>query len=515
MMKRLLFLTVIAAFLSTANVSAQPELDTTFNGTGNLVLQSAYFGARDMVIQPDNKIVLVSECGTALGSFGFCAVRLNPDGSYDAPFGNPPPLQHTYRLVIPYNGSLVRGIGIQSDGKLVLVGGGSTRTIVMRWHADGNMDTSFGAAGGITSTDFQPGTNERGERVLIQPDGKILVAGYTDTGSYIQFVVRFNSDGTLDSSFGSGGIVNVVLPGLWASGKSIALQRDGKILVGGTAGGAYLVTRFDPNGSLDPTWDGDGKVTFSNPSGAGDFEGVVSLAVQRDGRVLALGRLNVLFRLNADGSVDTSFDSDGWRTALTGAGTSDAYDFVVTAGGRITVVGMRPGSGSFIRDYRVARYLRDGSPDLSFSDDGFIDIDVATYDAAYTAAVDPMGRVVIAGTAGSGQIPNPFVPGVGSVVRLTAPVVPVEITGRVVSPEGRPVAGAIMTARDDTGNIWNSVTNPFGYYRIANIPSGRSYTISVRSKRFVFSERTLFVALETDDFNFVAVSPVTGSPKVR
>jgi uncharacterized delta-60 repeat protein len=275
------------------------------------------------------------------------------------------------------------------------------------------------------------------------------------------------------------------------------------------------VARFNIDGSPDTTWNGSGlnSINYNNPQGDSVIatSGIRSLAIQPDGRIVAVGGFsNILFRFNTNGSLDTSFDGDGSRQALISG--REPYDLVISSGGAITVVGLRswsilPPSLPFL--YYVARYKQDGSPDLSFSDDGYLEIDISssTVDGARAVAKDSLGRIVIAGLAGDGNPNHPFENSIFSAARLIAPVSSVGILGRVIRFDGRPVANATLTADDGAGTIITARTNPFGYYRFPNVQSGRTYTISVRAKKLVFTDRSVFVSDQIANFDFISEQP--------
>ena len=502
MTRNLLASLLFMVFVFMLGVSAQPELDATFAGGGKTtIVFGATASADDLAIQPDNKIVLVSSCfHISLGSFPFCAIRLNADGSIDDTFRTFPTSSGVYTAF----GTDVTGVALQSAGKIVAVGysGTSSGNVAMlRYNTDGSLDSSFGS-GGTVITDINSGSDDRARKVLIQPDGKILVVGTT---ANTQFVARYLSTGLLDGTFGTGGVAKTVIAGSSTSGVSIALQPDGKILAGGGTSTSFLLTRLTSDGMPDSTWDGDGIVTIGS---AGSFEdqGFRSVAVQRDGRVVAVGHTNILYRFNANGSPDTSFDQDGSRQAL-GNPSASPRDVVVGAGGRITVVGEKNLVAGVPFLYLTARYLPDGSPDPSYSDDGLLDIDVMSggSDGAWTTGIDSLGRVVIAGRSANGTVQNPFETAVFSVARLSAPSVVVSVSGRVTGPDGSPVSNALLRTQDAAGNYLTSRSSPFGYYRF-DLPIGHAYTISVTSKRFTFANRVVSVGDEITDFDFVGAS---------
>lgn len=262
----------------------------------------------------------------------------------------------------------VSAIKLQSDGKIVAVAGGSTP--LMRLNSDGSFDSSFGSGGKVA---FSAST-ETLTSVAIQSDGKILVAGSAGTGSAHSFeVARVNTDGSFDSSFGSGGKITVAFSDD-AIAASLALQSDGKILVAGqertgsTFG--YAVARLNGDGSLDSTFNGTGKLIYVNGNGA------YNVTVQSDGKILlagsdtsALPASMCAVRLNSDGSFDNTFGVGGKaRASFGGNVSSGARNVAVASDGRIVLGGSSSdSSGGYMG---VARLNSDGSLDTSFNGTG-------------------------------------------------------------------------------------------------------------------------------------------------
>src|SRR4029079_2637604 len=208
-----------------------------------------------------------------LGSSGtgndFAVVRYNPDGSLDTTFDGDGKLTTDFGAA--FNNDVASAITVQPDGKILVAGSGSSFSAsnsdfaVARYNPDGSLDTSFAGVGKFTFG--LGGFNDFASDVVLQPDGKILIAGTTfiDSGSHSDFaVVRLNSDGSFDTTFDGDGRLITNL-GLFDQVASLALQPDGKILVaGGTSTGAgfdFALVRYNSNGSLDTTFDGDGKLT--------------------------------------------------------------------------------------------------------------------------------------------------------------------------------------------------------------------------------------------------------------
>lgn len=265
-------------------------IDTTFNLSPNFTGGTSLF---DIIkIQPDGKILTIG----STSSLDLAKIwRLNTDGSIDTTFNSP-----------TLSSDFLSCIEIQNDGKIIIGGGftGSTQNRIIRLNSDGSKDTSFNIGTGFNTLYVYD--------IVIQTDGKIIVVGdFTAfNGTSVGGVCRLNSDGTLDTTFNSGG------SGFNNSGNTVILQPDGKIIIGGrfssyngTSTSNNLI-RLNTNGSKDSS--------FTNGSFTGGFLGfgnIFSLALQPDGKILAGGYFeqvsgvttNHIVRLNSDGTRDTSF----------------------------------------------------------------------------------------------------------------------------------------------------------------------------------------------------------------
>ena len=523
------FLLFVSFIFLTFQVSAQIELDTTFGSTGKFIVLTGISGTpADMKILPDNRVIMVGSCAAIYnGATIVCVARLNEDGSLDTTL-------HGMNGDIPVNYVLTNipgtrpgttqdqvnyssGIVLLNDGKFIVAGvatiNNEERMFLIRYNQDGIQDASFGT-NGIATYSINSG-GSRASKVVIQPNGKIVIVGYSgsSTTNKKQVVVRFNSDGSFDTSFGNGGVVTVEIPDNYTLGASIALQNDGKILTGGymtnvpgppSSNTFYLLTRFNSDGTLDTTFDGDGFKTIPFVTTGTYYQGFNKLALQTDGRILALGYSNILYRFNTDGSLDTSFDGDGSRPALNGS--SNANDLTVTPSGKITVVGQTP-VNTFVYNYRTARYLPDGSPDTSYGNGGNLDINIESgkQHAARVVAFDTVGRIVVGGISAQGTVQNPYSTPNFSIARLKAvPIQNVAIAGRITKADGRYVINGFVTIKLGNQIIANGRTNSIGYYHFQNIPSGQTYTISVRAKNLVFNDSSLLVDDEIKALNISA-----------
>jgi uncharacterized delta-60 repeat protein len=262
-------------------------------------------------------------------------------------------------------------VAIQDDGKIVVAGSssGGTDIVLVRYTVDGSLDATFDGDGKVI-TDIEGEDSAFG--ITIQPDQRILVAGTSD-GAANAVVVRYESDGALDTAFGAGGVASAAVTGGGAA-LDVGLQSDGGIVVTGIAGFAsgtpqVLVARFDAGGVLDGAFDGDGIVT--TPLGAGGGLGS-GLAVQTDDKVVVAGASfstsneNVaLLRYATDGSLDAAFGNNGKRITDVGPGPDEGHDVTLQSDGKI-VVG---GSANFDKA-AILRYTSDGTLDATFHADG-------------------------------------------------------------------------------------------------------------------------------------------------
>ncbi len=350
------------------------SLDTSFNGTGKLVTDirvgTSDFG-ESVTVQPDGKIVVAGYSYSG-GANDFAVVRYNANGSLDTSFNG------TGKLVTDIGVAYDRGfsVTIQPDGKIVVAGfsdrgsSSSSDLVVMRYNANGSLDTSFNGTGKVV-TDIGVGTSDFGESVTVQPDGKIVVAGYSYSGGGYDFaVVRYNANGSLDTSFnGTGKLVTDIGVGPSDFGESVTVQLDGKIVLAGQSysGSSYdfAVARYNANGSLDTSFNGTGKL-MTDIGGTTDERGE-SVTVQPDGKIVVAGTSQGIFavvRYNANGSLDTSFNGTGKLVTDIGVGKS----VTVQPDGKIVVAGYGDSDGSYdFDDFAVVRYNANGSLDTAFN----------------------------------------------------------------------------------------------------------------------------------------------------
>jgi len=413
----LLALLALAFVLTPRFMSAQTTggtLDTNF-GTGGKVttdLGGTGSAARAVAVQPDGKIVAAGVVAiNGVAAFGLA--RYNPDGTLDPSFGT----GGTVTTAFDFVGSIDRvfSVVLQPDGKIVVAGSTVVNLFanfaLARFNANGTLDASFGT-GGIVTTGF--GVSAEAFSVAVQADGKIVAAGYANLDGAFDFaVVRYNSNGTLDASFGTGGKVTTAFAlsqGFsQAQAFSVAVQPDGRIIAAGNAfvGGAFdfALARYNINGTLDASF-GTGGQVMTDFAGFNDQAG--SVVVQPDGKIVVAGQAGpyintgldfALARYNSNGTLDTSFGTGG-KVTTDFAGSRDMPSepsaVVLQGDGKIVMVGQTLVGG--FNDFALARCNSNGTLDASFGTSGKATTDFAgSDDQPFSVAVQPDGNIVVAG----------------------------------------------------------------------------------------------------------------------
>jgi len=287
------------------------SLDPTFGNNGKVVISSPIWSLTGVVVQPDGKIVVSG--ANFNPTRDFLAIRFNKDGSLDTAFGSGGFATADFFQTTDEAWDLA----LQADGKIVLVGSSDDGLLAAaRFNPDGSLDASFGN-GGKSAPGLAPG-REQGLAVAIQPDGKIVAAGSVVTDQHNDFLLtRFEPNGALDTTFGDSRKVITDFSNSFDDIQDIVLQPDGKIVAVGTAGSNFALARYNTNGGLDNTFGSGGKLrtTFQ---GADDGQSVV---LQRDGKIVMAGstsgpvdpspRSFALARYNTNGSLDTAFGDQG------------------------------------------------------------------------------------------------------------------------------------------------------------------------------------------------------------
>jgi uncharacterized delta-60 repeat protein len=402
---------LLAQVILASPVNAAPgDLDASFGIGGKVTTDvGGYDEVLALTIQPDGRIVAAG--ATFNGSTGgsdFVVARYKTDGSLDLTFGSGGVATTDFAGRI----DIATGVALQSDGKIIVCGLSRIGTdhatsdfALARYTANGALDPTFGV-GGRVFTDFGGSADSAGGGVVIQPNGKIVAGGTVTSnasGTISDFgLARYSADGSLDQTFGQGGRVVTNIENHSASAAAMVLQPDGRIVLGGGAGDLGLaLARYEADGSLDPTF-GVGGIAIGMASGTS----ATGLALEPSGKLVAAGPKTTLIppsqlasdfgveRLNPDGSLDPTFGTGGRVTTDIGGDIADddfVADVAIQADGKIVVAGNSFGTHRIA----LARYNSNGSLDAGFGTGGvslttpFVDL--------VAVALQPDGKIVAGG----------------------------------------------------------------------------------------------------------------------
>ncbi len=428
------------AFLLFYNTTfSQPgTLDTHFGNNGIVIteLNNAKGTSNTSIQQADGKIIAAGNGGQG-EEVGFLLVRYLEDGTIDNSFG-------TYGYVITdfkdetyeyFESEQVYALAVQPDGKILAAGYGYHKLlvdedgsvtafydiIIARYLPNGNPDSSFGTYGKVVA-DFS--LLEKTSAMQLASDGKIILGGSSAPlpgepldRNWDYFLARFNNDGTVDTEFGDNGKVVTDFQNLYYEHiNSLALQEDGKIVAGGLhkptrlgANQKFAIARYNEEGSLDASFGDSGKVITDLSSRA---EEIRSIAIQDDGKIIAVGAANVFYfiesdmavaRYNTNGTLDTEFGDDGKVIIKFDELASIAEKVLLQSDGKIILAG-NSYSGDELVDFGLARCLSDGSLDETFGENGKTVTPLGQYDDANSALLQKNGKIVIVGTTTSDVI---------------------------------------------------------------------------------------------------------------
>lgn len=471
------------------------QLDPTFNLTGKLQTPMGF--ANDIVsataVQTDGKIVCAGYSYNADGNYDFSILRLNSDGSLDKSFNS----NGKILLNLGSGTDWATGLAIQPNGK-ILVGGTSFTGLdddfaIVRINADGSLDNTFGIGGTVFTNILK---EDRIGSLALQPDGKIIAAGfsYNPTGDAM-IVARYNSNGSLDNTFGLSGLT-IEPVNIWSFfAESIKIQNDGKIVIGGYAlnelvngYSEFMVSRYNIDGNLDTTFNSTGTVRTRIGN---DFSRANSLAIQPDGKILLGGSSSnlhfvsdfTIVRYNTNGLLDPTFGTNGVViTALTPE-TELGADLLIQPDGKIILTGNTFTDAANLQNFSILRYKGDGNLDADFGNNGLVNVDFGGSESAASADLQPDGKLVVAGWS------------TNSTQRILSLM-------RLLGDSPIPAKAAISGRIQGNTNIANSFrsliiknlqtnesrlvpVNAFGYFRATELPTNNYYSITVKTKRGV------------------------------
>jgi uncharacterized delta-60 repeat protein len=406
------------------------SLDPTFgNGAGYVTTSTSAYddGARTVLIQPNGDIVAVGNAGTSSNTYEFGVERYNPNGSLDTSFGSGGVALASFgsQSVVGSSGALYPA-GTANAGEIVEEGASSNGQyqVLARFNSNGTLDTTFGTGGevmtaipGISSIndglpDIAPGPNDQ---VVVTSTGQIVALGVSqNTGQFA--LVRYNANGSLDTTFGQGGFVITAVPNADLGSCTLLQQPDGSLIVTATSDangagslGLWDLFCFNANGTPNTSFGNQGVVTTAAPGGTSTAALYFNAGPSNDGQIVVVGEsgeTEYLARYNANGSLDTTFGTGGL--------VQSPFSFVpwqaaVDANGRIVVTGFN-GSGT-----EVARFNVNGTPDTTFGNGGLMTTTFGTGSKGQAVAIYPNagastdGDIVVAGYTGNGTKDNVLV----------------------------------------------------------------------------------------------------------
>ncbi len=411
----------LAGVIACYNCSGQSAgtLDSTFNGDGIFTHDFGFHAnLNDVTLQPDQKIICTGVALTPAFSSVVKVVRLKIDGTPDSTFAT----NGVYSLFLG-NETHAYESYVQDDGKIIVAGITYDTNYIADWmllrlDSSGVLDPTFGT-GGITTVDFF-GRDDIAQAVTVQADGKILVSGTcNDTVNFYNnpTIVRFTADGIIDSTFATNGIISVAGIHIDNELTSISVQQDGKIVAGGHFSKFFtgamdfdvLVIRVDSTGVLDSTFGLNGVVKTSINGGIDDSFG---LETDQDGNIFVAGFTTlpvtlffdmILLKYDSTGTLDPTFGNGGIVT-FNNADEDVAYDLKIQPDNKIIVGGASGGSMLGPRDFAIWRYLPNGTPDSTFGYTGFVTTAVLpNFQDCNAIALQADGKVVAAGRANNGS----------------------------------------------------------------------------------------------------------------
>jgi uncharacterized delta-60 repeat protein len=440
----IVFILLMALSLVPAAHAADGVLDPTFNTTGKAT--TSFAGAKNkgnaVAIQPDGKIIVAGQASEVDGSnnANFTLTRYNTDGAPDTSFGAG---GNGKLLFLNTANDIAYAVAIQpATGKIAVAGSSRSDFALVLINSDGTVDTTtFGANAtrGMVVTSFSA-KEDVATGVAFQTDGKIVVAGYSfdplNTGNdsnYDFVVLRYNTNGSLDSTFGIGGIARTDFQGGQTTDKAYAvvIQPDGKILLAGESSRKFALARYTTAGALDNTFGTNGTLVtdFGNEAAA------YAVALQPDGKIVAAGEAVVrdtnslncqaskakrcsyfdfaLARYSSAGAADTSFGTGGKVTTNISSRSNDdqGRGVALQSDGKIVVAGSSETTThtydpdgnergpTLIYDFALARYTSAGVPDTTFGTGGTTTTDFGNPQEVNGKAValQPDGKIVVAG----------------------------------------------------------------------------------------------------------------------
>ena len=500
-MKKITFL--IASLIAITTLNAQDGvLDNTFGTNGRVItdIVAENNEARDLVIQPDGKIVVAGKSST--GSIDqFALARYDVNGVLDNTFGS----GGLVVTNVSMGDDVIRGMALQTDGKIVVVGYAGVANeylAVARYNADGTLDNTF-ATNGIDSLLIidNPGDGDRSvpNDVKIQSDGKIVIAGSVknSSGDMKFAVVRYNADGTLDTSFGIGG-KQVIAYGTGDSGlECLEIQTDGKIVIAGHFDNGtdkdFYVARINQFG-MDNSFGTNGVATYD--FGPGNDE-AWAMTLQTDGSILLAGNVSNgndadfgLLKYTTAGVLDNTFGTAGVLTTELGGNVDDyPLQVIMQPDGKILVTGVKFGT---TQDLVIARYNANGTLDNTFGANGLVIEDINnTNEIAFDIALQADGKIVITGVSDEDFMTSRYTSGLVGIednIELSSfNIYPNPVKNQLTITAENEKINSIKII-DVTGKILKSFTENTTTINVADLAKGL-YILQIQTQKGIGTKR--------------------------
>jgi uncharacterized delta-60 repeat protein len=422
----LIFTFIIFTFIyafSSPVYAAPGDLDRSF-GVGGIV-KTPFMEANSIdasTIQPDGKVIVVGSIRQPDFNRDFYVLRFNGNGSFDTTFG----VNGKLIIVISNRDERASGVTLQADGKIIVVGtsrdsSANYNFATARLNQNGTLDTTFNTNGFAIAPSGS--VSDFGTDAIVQSDNKIILCGQSPNFSNTTFtVVRYNTNGSLDTSFDGDGISKIQFsPSLNSSARSVKLQTDGKIVVAGVSSivnfdtSGFGIARLDSNGTPDTSFGNNGTVIIDVSLGSAHQSIANELLIQPDGKIVAVGTSNSGFttssdfavvRLNFDGSLDNSFGNNGKViTPIQGYNDDQAREVILQPDGKLIVGGI--GKVANDTDFAIIRYNSNGTLDTIFGNKGVALSRIpGSFEGVSNLKVEADGKIFAAGLATFSGVSN-------------------------------------------------------------------------------------------------------------
>ena len=358
-----------------------------------------------MILQPDGKIVVG---GRGLGAVNndFTLARYTSAGALDPAFGSSGVVQTD----LGGTHDTIYFLALQPDGKIIAAGGSGNCDVsqLVRYNSDGSLDNTFGTAGVSTATI----ANHCFQDIKLLSDGKFLVGGWRYVGAKTWVLAKFQSNGALDTTFGTNGVVNSTNFSSISNVTKVALQSDNKIII---AGGFWnvdhmnpTIARLNPNGSLDSSFGTGGVNTITM---AGDA-GANGLQIAADGKIILSVYVSdlawvdsqlAMVRLTSTGSLDPTFGLNGITIINPGSYMDGPSNIEIQSDGNYVVGGYSCDQSYSICSFLVLRILPTGQLDATFGTNGIADLRIGSADSyANYVLIQPDGKIIVGGSSNAG-----------------------------------------------------------------------------------------------------------------